>query len=358
MRKLLKLLFNSAFEYTFFSEKKNYQPYMIDLIEKISEEHKVLYLSFDKNDKINFSNVENIYLGNFFSKYLVFKYIKSKYFLLTMTDLGNSFLKKSNNVKYYVHFFHAPVSAHKQFTNKAFSNYDIILANGEYQVHELRELEKINNSKTKEIFATGYMYFDYLLKLKKTNHQDYILFAPSWSYSKNNCLDKYGFEIISKLISQDHKVIFRPHPEHFKRSKIQLEIIKNNFFNHPNFIFDFNFSNIEAIQKSKLIITDYSGIAIEAFYPFLKPVLYINAEEKIQNDIYSTINIKAIEDKIRNKFGIQITPNELSNISDHISKTFSNFDKIKDNIKSFYSDNFPNLEKVVDKNFNILKNLN
>ncbi len=357
MRQLLKILLNTEFEYTFFSEKKNYQPYMIDLIERIAEDNKVLYLSFDKNDKIHNQNVENLYLSNFFSKFLIFKYIKTKFFLLTMTDLGNSFLKKSNNVKYYVHFFHAPVSAHKQFTNNAFDNYDIIFANGEYQIKELRELEKLNNSKPKEIFPTGYMYFDYLAKIEKKHHKDYILFAPSWSYSKNNCLDKYGFELISNLIEQNYKVIFRPHPEHFKRSKIQLEIIKNNFLNNPNFIFDTNFSNIESIQKSKLIVTDYSGIAIEAFYPFFKPVLYINTEEKIQNDIFHKIQIEAMEDKVRNKFGVQITPDDFTNFSSHLVKSLANIDTIKDEIENFYITNFGNLKKVVDKNYNILKNL-
>ena len=45
-----------------------------------------------------------------------------------MTDLG--IVSKSNNVKYYVHF--SRLVAHKQFTNNAFDNYDIIFANGEY----------------------------------------------------------------------------------------------------------------------------------------------------------------------------------------------------------------------------------
>lgn len=357
MRQLFEILVNKQFEYTFFSEKKNYQPYMIDLIQKIAKDNKVLYLSFDKNDKIDIQNVKNIYLGNFFTKYLIFKYIKTKFFLLTMTDLGNSFLKKSKNVKYYIHFFHAPVSAHKQFTAKAFNNYDIVFANGNYQIKELRALEQINNSKTKEIFPTGYMYFDYLIKIEKKKHEDYILFAPSWSYSKDNCLDKYGFKIIKNLIEQNYKVIFRPHPEHFKRSKIQLEIIRNNFAKNSSFIFDKNFSNIDSIQKSKLIITDYSGIAIESFYPFFKPVLYINTEEKIQNDIFDNIEIEAMEDKIRNKFGIQITPDDFSNFSSHLSRCLSNIDLIKDEIEKFYESNFGNLKKVVDKNYNILKKL-
>ena len=77
---------------------------------------------------------------------------------------------------------------------------DIIFANGEYQIKELRELEKLNNSKPKEIFPTGYMYFDYLAKIENIIKTIYYLLHQS--YSKNNCLDKYGFELISNLMTK------------------------------------------------------------------------------------------------------------------------------------------------------------
>jgi len=354
MNLLNKIFFSKYYKFTFFSEKKNYQPYVIDLIEKVSQNYEVLYLSLDKNDRIDKKNVTNLYIGNFLVKLLVFKFIKTKFFLLTMTDLDNSFLKKSKKVDYYIFFFHAAASTHKQLTKGAFNNYDIVLANGIFQIQELRELERINHSKKKEIYPTGYMYFDYLSKIPKKNHEDYILFAPSWGYSKENCLDKYGYKIISKLLDLKNKVIFRPHPEHYKRSKITLEIIKNNFERNSNFIFDQNFNNVESIQKSKLVITDYSAIALEAFYPFLKPVLYINSANKIHNNIFEDMKLVAIEDEVRELFGTQIYPDDINHINDYIDKSVSTMFTNKEKVIDFYNRKFANINKVVEKAYQLI----
>ena len=64
-----------------------------------------------------------------------------------------------------------------------------------------------------------------------------------------------------------------------------------------------------------------------------------------------------MEDKVRNKFGVQITPDDFTNFSSHVVKSLANIDTIKDEIENFYITNFGNLKKVVDKNYNILKNL-
>ena len=73
-------------------------------------------------------------------------------------------------------------------------------------------------------------------------------------------------------------------------------------------------------------------------------------------DIFDNIEIEAMEDKIRNKFGIQITPDDFSNFSSHLSRCLSNIDLIKDEIEKFYESNFGNLKKVVDKGVLKLKN--
>ena len=353
-----KIFFSGYYKYTFFSEKKNYQGYVIDLIKLISKKEKILYVSFDKNDFIIGKNIDNLYLSNFFSQYFLFKFINTKFFILTLTDLGNSFLKKNQKVKYYVYFFHAAVSTHKQYTENAFNNYDIILANGDYQLRELRKNEKIKNLNKKKLYSSGYMYFDYLKKFKNIADEGYILFAPSWNYSKNNCLDKCGLEIISEIISSNRKIIFRPHPEHFKRSKILLEKIYNNFRDNKNFLFDNDSSNISSIQKSSLIITDYSGIALECFYPFYKPVLYINVNDKIQNRNFKKINLIPIEDKIRKLFGIQIFPHQIENFKFYEKICYKSIKKNKKKITKFYQKQFSNINKVVEYNYKILNSYN
>ena len=78
-----------------------------------------------------------------------------------------------------------------------------------------------------------------------------ILFAPSWNYNKNNLFDDYSLDIIKILISQNYKITLRPHPEHYKRSKITIDKIKKIFGNNKNFYLDKNFSNLNSLEKLK-----------------------------------------------------------------------------------------------------------
>ena len=66
---------------------------MIDLIERIAEDNKVLYLSFDKNDKIHNQNVENLYLSNFFFKISCIQIYKNQIFF-TNHDRFRKFVSK------------------------------------------------------------------------------------------------------------------------------------------------------------------------------------------------------------------------------------------------------------------------
>ena len=50
-------------------------------------------------------------------------------------------------------------STHKVYTHKAFSNYDIILANGNYQVNELRSAENSFNFKEKNYSKIRIFFF-------------------------------------------------------------------------------------------------------------------------------------------------------------------------------------------------------
>ena len=63
--------------------------------------------------------------------------------IMTLAGLGNYHLKKSKNCKNYIYIFHSPVSTHLTYEKDSFKNYDIIFANGEYQIQELVKAEKI-----------------------------------------------------------------------------------------------------------------------------------------------------------------------------------------------------------------------
>ena len=88
---------------------------------------------------------------------------------------------------------------------------------GNYHVHEILEVEKKYNLPKKKLIKSGYFYFDYLLnKVNLNSENKNILIAPSWNYSEYNFLNNRCKDLINYLINKNFRIIFRPHPEHFK----------------------------------------------------------------------------------------------------------------------------------------------
>ena len=171
-------------KYLFFSENKNYQKYSYLIIETLVKKYpkEVYYVSSDIDDKINNLDVENIFIGKSLLMNIFFLIIRAKYMFLTLTDLNNHVVKKTNNVDKYIYYFHAPVSTTKSYTATAFDNYDIILCNGDYHLDEIRKRESIKKIKKKKLIKTGYFYFDYINNRMNTQTEaNEILIAPSWN---------------------------------------------------------------------------------------------------------------------------------------------------------------------------------
>ncbi|MDC0354229.1 CDP-glycerol glycerophosphotransferase family protein [Candidatus Pelagibacter sp.] len=320
-------------EYVFYSESKFYRDYYIDLIislKKINQNNIVLVTS-DRDDLKKFKDeIECIYISNYYVLTYFFKILDCKFMIMTLTDLGNH-LQKSKLCKYYVYFFHAMGSTHQLYTNQAFKNYDIVLANGEYQSKELKLAEQKFNFSKKEIVNSGYIFLDNLkkkanLNLKESRH---ILFAPSWNYNKENLFDDYGIDIISILLSKNFKITLRPHPEHYKRSVNTIHKIEKLFLNNHNFILDKNFTNLESLEKSEILITDNSSIVLEYVFIFKRPIIYVDYKEKVHNIDRDKINLPTIEEEFKLIFGNIINVNNINNLSQLCNKLL-----IKSNISN------------------------
>lgn len=342
--------------FVFFSESSAYQKYLLPIINVLSSEFpdQIYYFSLDIEDKIKNKNIKNYYIhGNFLLKFF-FNNIKADNMILTLTDLGNHFIKKTSNIKRYIYYFHSPVSTTKNYTSKAFDNYDVILCNGDFQINEIKLREKINNLNKKKLIPTGYFYFDVL---KKKINLDFnpqkILIAPSWNYKQKYYINESFIELTEFLLKKSYQVIFRPHPEHFKRSKNILSDLNRKFSNF-NFIIDEHHSNIKSIQNSKCLITDSSGIAIEYLFFTKRPILYLNEHEKIHNLEFSDYDeISTIDQKVKDDFGYLFYKKDFDNIDTLIKKSFSELNKKKINLDKFikkYYSNFTLSHNFLKKN--------
>jgi YidC/Oxa1 family membrane protein insertase len=326
----------------FFSENKSYQKYskpIIDVFCSKSSET-IYYFSIDKDDKIINKKVHNYYVNSILLNF-VFNNIKAENIFLTLTDLGNNLIKKTKNINQYIYYFHSPVSTTKNYTPKAFDNYDLIMCNGQFQIDEIRKREFLKKLPKKKLISSGYFYFDFLIKnINYETNPNSVLIAPSWNKNMKNYINENFIELMNVLIKKKYKVIFRPHPEHFKRSKNILKNIKNKF-PKDSFEFDEDINNIKSLEKAKCLITDSSGIAIEYLIALKRPVLYLNEHDKIHNSEFEDYSsLKTIDQKIKEDFGYLF---EL--------KDFNQIDFIINNSEKMLRENLPKLDGFIADNY-------
>ena len=133
--------------------------------------------------------------------------------------------KRSKEVGKYVHIFHAATSA---LTYRMFGLdfYDAVLTASDFQLAEMRLVEKKRKLPPKDAKVVGLTYFDVLAeKLKNAeknqNSNKVILLAPSWG--KSGFLYKFGDKLIDALIDTGYEIVFRPHPQSFTADKEMLD---------------------------------------------------------------------------------------------------------------------------------------
>ena len=267
--------------------------------------------------------------------------------------------KKNKNVGKYIYYFHGAGSTFKGYTKGAFDNYDIILCNGQFQVNEIEFRENQRKIKKKELILTGYFYFDYIANIiDKSRKPDEILLAPSWTYKHKNFINQNCIDLIDELIRNKHKVCFRPHPEHFKRSAKILKDIKDRFSSNTNFRFDNNPENIKSMERAKCLITENSGFFLEFMLTFNRPVLFLDdGIDKIHNENYSDFkDFLPLEVKFRNEFCETFSGNEIKDIDMLIKKSLENFPSKIPKLNHFKNDSYFNLGKTIKEFEKILDN--
>ena len=351
LKKILTLS-NKKIKIIFYSESKFYQKFSYSLIEFFSKKYpgQVYYVSSDLDDKIEDLNVKNLFIGKSLLMGFFFSIIKAEYLFLTLTDLGNHSIKKTKNIDKYIYYNHSGSSTFRGYTEGSFDNYDIILCNGQYQIDEIRFREKQKNIVKKDLVLTGHFYFDYLSKKIDFNQKaNEILLAPTWSYEYKNFINENFIHLIEKLIEKNFNVIFRPHPEHFKRSRSILEIVNNKFKSNDKFSLDDKANNLESMQKAKCLITDISDIALEYMLVLNRPVLYLDSS-KIHNKNYSYFkDFENIELKFKNEFGLTFNDKDINKINLLINNSIKNFNSNILDLKQMRDKYYFNFEKTIEK---------
>ena len=224
-------------------------------------------------------------------------------------------------------------------------------------MREIRELEFLNKGNKKKLIKAGFFYFEFckdIIEKSAVKFDNSILLAFSWDY-KENFFNRYIIDLIEKLIPHE-KIILRPHPEHLKRSSEIIKKIHNKFEDNINFTFDNNPSNVESMCKSKLLITDNSGISSEFMFLLKRPVIYFDNFNRTQNIKFDQLKLEVFEDTIKKKFGKTFRYNESINFNELIKKTFEEFELKKKDLDLFITKNLYNFN--ISASEHVYKELN
>ena len=328
----------------FYVENEHYTIYLKSLIETLVNEYglKVSYVTSSKTDpllKSTNKNISSFYIGDGVVRTKFFLNLKAKILIMTMPDLETFHIKKSKVYPvHYVYLFHSMVSTHLIYRRSAFEHFDSIFCVGNYQLDEIRSTEKLYNLKPKNLIRYGYSHLDNLLEkyskrilLPKNNENKlHILLAPSWS--DDGLFENISEKVIDILLREGYKVTFRPHPMTQKKSKKKIDRITEKFSKNESFLLEQNIFNFDSFLFSDIMITDWSGAALEFAFAFEKPVLFIDVPKKINNPEYEKIPQVPIEVSIREKIGKIILPTDLELIPNEIKMLYGQTKELRDKI--------------------------
>ena len=234
------------------------------------------------NPAINnpYEHIKGQFIGDGNKAFAKLNFLKATMVLSTTPGLDVYQWKRSKDVGYYVHMLHA---ASEVVTYRMFGidYYDAVLLSGEYQVQDVRALEKLRGLPEKELVKIGIPYMDEMARRLRDAgptppHKRTVLLAPSWG--KSAILQKYGGKIIDELLATGYHVIIRPHPQSFKSETELMEKLMRDYPESDRLEWNRDNDNFEVLRRSDIMISDFSGVIFDFALVYDKPVIYADTE--------------------------------------------------------------------------------
>lgn len=242
--------------------------------------------------------------------------VDSPVFLTTMPDL-DSFHIKRPQASTVTYAFHSLNSIHMAYRTGAFDAYDVFFCTGPHHTEELtRYFEQIGKTGY-DLREVGYPKLDGIAAAYRTYekvHPDEttVLIAPSWG--THNVLAADGAGLVGALADSGYRVVVRPHPAFFESiypdgAKI-ISDLERQFGDRPNVVFETSIASENSFMEADLMISDWSGAALEYALGTERPVLAIDLPPKVNNPEWEHLGMVPFEDRMRAEIGRVIPPGD------------------------------------------------
>jgi len=275
---------NKKIPFVIFSDDKRYWSIFEPICRELDKKgKKVVYITASEDDPAldnKYEHVKAECISNESKLYMRLNFLNAAVVLSTTPGLDVYQWKRSRDVQYYVHIPHMAndITLYRMF---GLDYYDAILLSGEYQVEEIRNLEKLRKLPQKELVKVGIPYMDEMAKRLETAeplppHERTVLLAPSWGDSA--IFGVYGGKIIKALLETGYHVIVRPHPQSFKSEKEMMDKLMKEYPESEQLEWNRDRDNFDVLRRSDILISDFSGVIFDFSLVYDKPVIYTNPQ--------------------------------------------------------------------------------
>jgi hypothetical protein len=207
------------------------------------------------------------------------------------------------------HMPHSLASLHAIYPDGCFDDYDALFAAGPHHAEEFSAIRKQKALPSAKVFSVGYGKFDLLPKpIPQRGPADLptVLLAPSWG--ENNLLNTIGPAVIRELVAMGLKVVLRPHPAFLVNGEPALAAVLAEFGGHSSFALESSGDVGQAFFSADVMVSDYSGIALEFAAIRHRPVIFVDLPRKVLNPNWADLGLEPVEVSLRQRLGCVVVP--------------------------------------------------
>ncbi len=300
---------------------------------------RVAYLTSSPSDPVLAAGGERIRafcVGRRLFRTWLFMDLDARVMVMTLPDL-ESFQVKRSRVRpvHYVYVFHSMVSSHMIYRPQAFDHFDTVLAAGPHHVREIRARERLYGLPAKEIVEHGYGRLDSILEAAAGNAragggQKRVLVAPTWA--PEGLLEGWGSELVEAILAGGFQVTVRPHPMTARKWPRALAALER-FRADPDFELETDVASQESLHRSDLMVSDFSGAALEYALGLERPVLFVDVPRKVRNPEYERIDCEPVEVALRAEVGEVLPVDDLARIAESIGRLCAEPERFRERIR-------------------------
>ena len=128
-----------------------------------------------------------------------------------------------------------------------------------------------------------------------------------------------------------------------KKWSERLEAVRQKYGGRSGFVLDTEISSSESLLRSDVMVSDWSGVALEYAFGLERPVLFVDVPRKVNNPDYEQIRNEPVEVTIRDEIGEVISADRLEDLPEAVRRLAANPKAFRERIRKARRETIYNL---------------